>query len=104
MGAPVGPARLVPLVGLAVAKDLILTGRAVDGREALALGLVHRLVAADEAEAAAIALAGEVAAHDPAGVRALKALFAELGGGSARTAVENAALVAWQRGGGRLAR
>jgi enoyl-CoA hydratase/carnithine racemase len=102
MGAPVGPARLVPLVGVAVAKDLILTGRAVGGEEALALGLVHRLVPAAGAEAAALTLAGEIAAHDPAGVRALKALFARLGGGGERTAVENAALVAWQSGGGRL--
>jgi hypothetical protein len=36
-------------------------------------------------------------------VRALKALFAELGGGGERTARENAALLAWQRAGGRLA-
>jgi enoyl-CoA hydratase/carnithine racemase len=103
MGAPVGPARLVPLVGLAVAKDLVLTGRVVEAQEALALGVVHRLAPAAEAEAGAIALAREVAAHDPAGVRALKALFAELGGARARTARENAALVAWQRDGGRLA-
>jgi enoyl-CoA hydratase len=104
MGAPVGPARLVPLVGLAVAKDLILTGRTVGADEALRLGLVHRVAAAGGAEAAAIALAREIAAHDPAGVRALKSLFARLDGGGARTAIENAALVAWQRGGGRLAR
>jgi enoyl-CoA hydratase/carnithine racemase len=109
MGAPVGPARLVPLVGLAVAKDLILTGRVVEAPEALELGLVHRLVPAADAEAAALALAHELAAHDPAGVRALKALFAQLDGGAERTALENAALenaalVAWQRGGGRLAR
>jgi enoyl-CoA hydratase/carnithine racemase len=103
MGAPVGPARLVPLAGLAVAKDLVLTGRVVQAPEALALGLVHRLVPAAEAEATALALAREVAAHDPAGVRALKALFAELGGGGERTARENAALLAWQRAGGRLA-
>ncbi len=102
MGVPVGPARLVPLVGVAVAKDLILTSRAVAGEEARALGLVHRLVPAAGAEAAAIALAGEVAVHDPSGVRAIKALFARLGGGGERIEVENAALVAWQRGGGRL--
>jgi enoyl-CoA hydratase/carnithine racemase len=33
-GVPVGPARLVPLVGMARAKDLILTGRVVGADEA----------------------------------------------------------------------
>lgn len=101
-GAPVGPARLVPLVGQAVAKDLILTGRVVGCDEALALGLVHRAAPAAEAEAVAIELAREVARHDPAGLRALKAEFAALDGVTARVAWENDALVAWARAGGAL--
>ena len=70
MGAPVGPARLVPLVGLSRAKDLVLTGRVVGMEEAAAIGFLHRTAPAADAEAAALALAAEVAAHDPAGVAA----------------------------------
>lgn len=101
VGAPVGPARLVPLVGLAVAKDLILTGRVVGMQEARALGLLARTAPAAQAEDAAIALAREVAAHDVEGLRQLKALFLGLTDASAR-AREHAELVAWQRSGAGL--
>ena len=57
MGAPVGPARLVPLVGLATAKELILTGATIGMDEASARGLLHRTAPAAEAESVAIALA-----------------------------------------------
>lgn len=56
-----GTARLPRVVGLGRALDLILTGRAVDAREALAMGLVNRVVAKGEARAAAEALAEEIA-------------------------------------------
>src|ERR687888_1406239 len=50
LGVPVGPARLVPLIGMARAKDLVLTGRVVAVEEARALGLLHRVAPAAEAE------------------------------------------------------
>jgi enoyl-CoA hydratase/carnithine racemase len=102
MGAPVGPARLVPLVGLSRAKDLVLTGRVVGMEEAAAIGFLHRTAPAADAEAAGLALAAEVAAHDPAGVRALKAMFSALEAMPARIAHENELLVAWQREGAGL--
>jgi enoyl-CoA hydratase/carnithine racemase len=102
LGVPVGPARLVPLVGLATAKDLILTGRALGMEEALALGLLHRSAPAAGAEAAALRLAAEVAAHPPEGIRRLKQLFRELDGSAARIARENETLVAFQRHGSGL--
>jgi len=49
------------LVGMARAADLLLTGRMVDAREALALGLVSRVVPDAELLPAARALAGEIA-------------------------------------------
>src|SRR5213083_2033118 len=42
LGVPVGPARLVPLVGLARAKELVFTGRVVGAEEAQAIGLLAR--------------------------------------------------------------
>jgi enoyl-CoA hydratase/carnithine racemase len=102
LGVPVGPARLVPLVGVAVAKDLILTGRVLGMEEARALGLLQRTAPTERAEAAAIALAAQVAAQPPEGLRRLKALFAELDGSAARVARENDALVDFQRHGAGL--
>jgi enoyl-CoA hydratase/carnithine racemase len=102
LGVPVGPARLAPLVGVATAKDLILTGRVIGMEEARALGLLHRTAPAAAAEAAAVELARELAAHPADGLRRLKALFRELDGMPARVARENDGLVAWQRTGSGL--
>src|SRR5919206_3608874 len=54
LGVPVGPARLTPLIGLARAKELVLTGRVIDQQAADALGLLAAAVPSAEAEAAAI--------------------------------------------------
>ncbi|WP_445151710.1 enoyl-CoA hydratase/isomerase family protein [Baekduia sp. Peel2402] len=102
LGVPVGPARLVPLVGLSKARELILTGRVVQIDEAEALGLLARRAPAAEAEAAAIALAGEIAQHPAAGLRHLKDLFREYEGTKYRVARENAEIVEFQRTGGGL--
>ena len=57
-----GTVRLPRLIGHSRAIDLILTGRAVDGPEALAIGLANRLVAPGNALSAAVDLAHELAA------------------------------------------
>jgi enoyl-CoA hydratase/carnithine racemase len=102
LGVPVGPARLVPLVGLSKARELIFTGRVVDVDEADTLGLLARRGTAAEAEGLALALAREIAAHPPAGLRHLKDLFREYEGTKYRVARENAEIVEFQRTGGGL--
>jgi enoyl-CoA hydratase len=56
-----GTVRLPRLVGHGRAMDLILTGRAVGAAEALAMGLVDRVVPDGQALAAAVGLARELA-------------------------------------------
>jgi enoyl-CoA hydratase/carnithine racemase len=60
------------LVGVARASELLYTGRLVDGREAAAIGVVNRSVAADDVLAEALALARDIAANAPIAVRATK--------------------------------
>ncbi|HET7036789.1 MAG TPA: enoyl-CoA hydratase-related protein [Thermomicrobiaceae bacterium] len=66
-------ARLPRLVGPGQAADLIFTGRTIDAGEALAIGLVERLVPAAELGSTAAALADAIRANGPLAVRAAKA-------------------------------
>ena len=62
LGPEHGMTWLLPhLVGLSVALDLLLTGRRIDGREALRLGLVARALPADEVLPAALEAARTIA-------------------------------------------
>lgn len=102
LGVPVGPARLVPLVGESVAKGLIFTGRVLGMEEAERLGLLHATAPAADAEARALELARDVAGKPRDGLVALKRLFRAGAGSATRVAAENAALEAFQRTGGGL--
>ena len=57
-----GTVRLPRLIGVSRAMDMVLTGRAVDAREALAIGLVNRVVPDGSSREAAEELARELAA------------------------------------------
>lgn len=61
------------LVGLNRARELALTGRIVAAEEALAIGLVTRVVGPDQLEAAAAEIAEELAAGAPLAQRFIKA-------------------------------
>jgi enoyl-CoA hydratase len=68
-----GTVRLPRIVGMGRALDLILTGRAVGADEALAMGLVNRVVADGAALAEAQALAAQIAAFPQQCMRADRA-------------------------------
>ena len=104
LGVPVGPARLAPLIGVARAKDLVLTGRTVSMVEALTFGLLHRTCAAEDAEEIALHVAGEIAAQHPGGIRVLKQMFRELDDTARRIAYENEHLMRFQQHGAGIPR
>jgi enoyl-CoA hydratase/carnithine racemase len=99
LGAPVGPARLVTLCGLAAAKYLLLSSRTIGADEALRIGIVNRIAPAAATEQAALELAAAVAAHPPENVANLKRLLHEWDDVVGRSAVEGKGQVEWQRSG-----
>jgi enoyl-CoA hydratase/carnithine racemase len=99
LGVPVGPARLVSLCGLSVAKYLLLTARDVAADEALRWGLVHRVAAAAATEDEALRLATSVARHPPEAVAHLKRMLHDWDGVEGRSRAEGEGQVEWQRSG-----
>lgn len=66
-----GTQRLLRLAGRGAALELTLTGAPIDAARAHALGLVTRVVAADQLEAETMKLAEQLAASAPQAVRAI---------------------------------
>jgi enoyl-CoA hydratase/carnithine racemase len=67
--------RLVDLLGPAPVKDMLLTGRFIPGTEALGLGMVNRLEAAEDIDRAVQDYALRIAANAPLTVRATKEMI-----------------------------
>ncbi|MFO0576979.1 MAG: enoyl-CoA hydratase/isomerase family protein [Polyangia bacterium] len=94
---PLGVARLCALCGLARAREILLLAQPVEAADALALGLLNRLVPAEEVQATALELARKVAAMPPLAVRGTRVLMEALlsqQGGSALPAAVDAEILA----------
>lgn len=71
-----GAARLFDAVGYSQALDLLLTGRTFDAEEALALGLIQRIVPPGRALDTALALADSLADLPPLALTGIKTVLA----------------------------
>ena len=71
-------ARLLDLLGPARARELMFTGRLIEASEALALGLVNRMVDASAIDAAVRELAATIARNAPLTLRATKEMLRRL--------------------------
>lgn len=68
-----GTSWLLPrLIGPAATAEFVFTGRLMEAAEAERLGLVNRVVPAEELLDAALAMAGQICANSPGGVRLSK--------------------------------
>jgi enoyl-CoA hydratase/carnithine racemase len=99
LGVPVGPARLVTLCGLSVAKYLLLTSKEVAADEALRWGLVHRVAPGPATERAALTLASQIAEHPPESVSRIKRMLHDWDGIEERSRAEGEGQVVWQQEG-----
>jgi enoyl-CoA hydratase/carnithine racemase len=72
-----GALRLPRIVGNGAARDLLFTGRQIAAEEALRIGLIDRLVAAELVLSTALELATTIAQNAPLAVRAVKQALAE---------------------------
>jgi enoyl-CoA hydratase/carnithine racemase len=99
LGVPVGPARLVTLCGLSVAKYLLLTSKEVAADEAHRWGLVHKVAPALKTEDAALQLAAQVSDNPPEAVARLKRMLHEWDDVEGRSRAEGEGQVEWQRSG-----
>jgi len=73
-----GLRRFLDAIGGARTRELFLTARLIDAREALGWGLVNEVVAREEVAARGVALASEIAALSPISVRGNKRVLREL--------------------------
>jgi enoyl-CoA hydratase/carnithine racemase len=96
LGVPAGPARLVTLCGLSVAKYLLLTSKEIAVDEAYRWGLVHKVAPAPRTEEVALQLATQVADHPPESVARIKSMLHAWDGVEERSRAEGEGQVAWQ--------
>lgn len=96
LGVPVGPARLVTLCGLSVAKYLLLSSKEIAVDDAHRWGLVHKVAPAARTEEAALQLAAQIAVHPPEPVATIKRMLHHWDGVEERSRAEGEGQIAWQ--------
>ncbi|MFQ5908586.1 MAG: 3-hydroxyacyl-CoA dehydrogenase/enoyl-CoA hydratase family protein [Thermoplasmata archaeon] len=87
-----GTQRLVRLVGLGRAKELVLLAKRVDGEEAYDIGLVEQAVDPESLDEAVAELAGRLAKGPPVALRLAKMLLNESAKGLGETGLDMEAL------------
>jgi enoyl-CoA hydratase len=75
---PSATLRLINLVGVAAAKEMLYAGRLLDAQRAREIGLVNRVVPAGRLEAVTYGLAREIADNSPLSVRGNKRMISGL--------------------------
>ncbi len=70
--------RLINVVGLGAAKDLMFSARRIDAAEALRIGLAQKVLPESELEAFVSDYAGQIAANAPLTVKAMKIIAGEV--------------------------
>lgn len=100
LGIAVGAAKLIDLVGLGGAKDLVLTSRTFGPEEAWRLGFVQRLTDPGAALATALEVVEQITANNADAVAFLRRQFLAFTGMADRVAAENDVLHALAEAGG----
>lgn len=100
LGIAVGAAKLIDLVGLGAAKDLVLTSRTFGTDEAWRLGFVQRIAEPGESLATALAVVEQIIANNAGAVAFLRRQFLAFSGVADRVAAENDVLHALAEAGG----
>ncbi len=83
-----GVARLFQIAGHGVASDLVLTGRPMGAEEALAHGVVSRVVPAEELDGVVREMAGKIAAAPPLTVKLARRTISNLASPEVRASME----------------
>lgn len=99
LGVPVGPARLVTLCGLSVAKYMLLSSKEADADMAYRWGLICKVVPAARTEEESLNLARHIASHPPESVQRLKAMLHEWDDIEGRSRSEGEGQVEWVKSG-----
>jgi len=84
-----GVGRLYQMCGHGVVSDMVLTGRSLNAQEALALGIVSRVVARDDLDATAQEMAKKIAAAPAVTIKMARRVIQHLSEPEIRTSMED---------------